>query len=529
MKKILLMIAAAASLTAAAETVAGVDYEDGIFLLNEGAYGHVHGFIYFRSSDGTMVYRAPEVENGNSTQLGVTTQFGTVYGGKLYACAKQAAYSDEAYGARVTVLDAKTLKVVKELKDLPGGVDGRAIMLTEDAAYISTSGGILVYDPELTECKATIGSEEYGTMIYAGGKVFACEFMGGIDIINPADNTIESTIEGEFSNIVMSHDGNIWASVKSANTLMKVNPYTLESEEVAVDAGVAINQWSWCTDGFVASCNENKLYWRSVDGWENQGIYCYDIDSGTQTKVIDLAGDGYTFYDGGVGVHPVSDNICSMMNQTSWGAKSVYREWTKDGEQLADEELPASIEVNGETFSTENPFPAQVFFADKYAPEFDVTALGSVAAGETVTYRLTDIVSDADNQDAAIEVKAESTGSIKANIAEGYLYVEGTSEGEGSLTLVANSNGRKAQTTIQYQTTGVTDVETLPMEVNVQNGVIEVRSASAGMVQVCDAQGRIVAAAQVDAYRTHRVAEGLTAGVYVVRCNRHNVKVIVNY
>ena len=83
MKKILLMIAAAASLAAAAETVAGVDYEDGIFLLNEGAYGHVHGFIYFRSSDGTMVYRAPEVENGNSTQLGVTTQFGTVYGGKL--------------------------------------------------------------------------------------------------------------------------------------------------------------------------------------------------------------------------------------------------------------------------------------------------------------------------------------------------------------------------------------------------------------------------------------------------------------
>ena len=50
MKKILLMIAAAASLTAAAETVAGVDYEDGIFLLNEGAYGHVHGFIYFRST-----------------------------------------------------------------------------------------------------------------------------------------------------------------------------------------------------------------------------------------------------------------------------------------------------------------------------------------------------------------------------------------------------------------------------------------------------------------------------------------------
>ena len=513
MKKILLMIAAAASLTAAAETVAGVDYEDGIFLLNEGAYGHVHGFIYFRSSDGTMVYRAPEVENGNSTQLGVTTQFGTVYGGKLYACAKQAAYNDEAYGARVTVLDAKTLKVVKELKDLPGGVDGRAIMLTEDAAYISTSGGILVYDPELTECKATIGSEEYGTMIYAGGKVFACEFMGGIDIINPADNTIESTIEGEFSNIVMSHDGNIWASVKSANTLMKVNPYTLESEEVAVDAGVAINQWTWCTDGFVASCNENKLYWRSVDGWENQGIYCYDIDSGTQTKVIDLAGDGYTFYDGGVGVHPVSDNICSMMNQTSYGAKSVYREWTKGGEQLADEELPASIEVNGETFSTANPFPAQVVFSDRYAPEFDVTSLGSVAPGTTAKYRLTDIVSDADNQDAAIVVTAETTGSIKANIAEGYLYVEGTSEGEGSLTLVANSNGRKASTTIQYNATSLSDVAAAALEVTASAQGISVCSPVAGEVSVIDAQGRLVATATVEAGITTCVADKVAAGV----------------
>ena len=527
MKKFLLMIAAAASLTAAAETVAGVDYEDGIFLLNEGAYGYVHGFIYFRSSDGTMVYRAPEVENGNSTQLGVTTQFGTVYGGKLYACAKQAAYNDEAYGARVTVLDAKTLKVVKELKNLPGGVDGRAIMLTEDAAYISTSGGILVYDPELTECKATIGSEEYGTMIYAGGKVFACEFKGGIDIINPADNTIESTIEGEFSNIVMSHDGNIWASVKGANTLMKVNPYTLESEEVAVDAGVAINQWAWCTDGFVASCNENKLYWRSVDGWENQGIYCYDIDSGTQTKVIDLAGDGYTFYDGGVGVHPVSDNICSMMNQTSYGAKSVYREWTKGGEQLADEELPASIEVNGETFSTANPFPAQVVFSDRYAPEFDVTSLGSVAPGTTAKYRLTDIVSDADNQDAAIVVTAETTGSIKANIAEGYLYVEGTSEGEGSLTLVANSNGRKASTTIQYNATSLSDVAAAALEVTASAQGISVCSPVAGEVSVIDAQGRLVATATVEAGITTCVADKVAAGVYVVRQGANSAKVIV--
>ena len=277
----------------------------------------------------------------------------------------------------------------------------------------------------------------------------------------------------------------------------------------------------------MASCNENKLYWRSVDGWENQGIYCYDIDSGTQTKVIDLAGDGYTFYDGGVGVHPVSDNICSMMNQTSYGAKSVYREWTKGGEQLADEELPASIEVNGETFSTANPFPAQVVFSDRYAPEFDVTSLGSVAAGETAKYRIIDIVSDADNQDAAIVVTAETTGSIKANIAEGYLYVEGTSEGEGSLTLVANSNGRKASTTIQYNATSLSDVAAAALEVTASAQGISVCSPVAGEVSVIDAQGRLVATASVEAGITTCVADQVAAGVYVVRQGANSAKVIV--
>ena len=527
MKKFLLMITAAACLTASAETVANVDYEDGIFLLNEGWYGHVHGYMYFRASDGTMVYRAPEVENGNGTQLGVTAQFGTVYGGKVYVCSKQNAYSSEEYGSRISVLNAATLKIEKELKTLPGGVDPRAIMLTDDAAYVSTSGGVLVYDKDLTECKATIGDSEYSTMVYAGGKVFVCEFRGNLAIIDPATNAIESTIEGTFGGLVMSHDGNIWASVVDANKLLKVNPYTLASEEVAVEAGVAINKYSWCTDGFSASTLENKLYWKSVDGWENQGIYCYDIDKDELTKIIDMAGDSYTFYDGGVGVHPASGNICSMMNQTSWGKNSAYREWNKAGELLTDEELPTSVDVNGETFTTEYPFPAQVFFSDKYAPEFDVTALGSVAPGTTAKYRLTDIVSDADNQDAAIVVTAETTGSIKANIAEGYLYVEGTSEGEGSLTLVANSNGRKASTTIQYNATSLSDVAAASLEVTASAQGISVCSPVAGEVSVIDAQGRLVAKATVEAGITICVASQVAAGVYVVRQGANSAKVIV--
>ena len=507
MKKFLLMISAAACLTASAETVANVDYEDGIFLLNEGWYGHVHGYMYFRASDGTMVYRAPEVGNGNGTQLGVTAQFGTVYGGKVYVCSKQNAYSSEGYGARISVLNAATLKIEKELKTLPGGV--------------------LVYDKDLTECKATIGDSEYSTMVYAGGKVFVCEYKGNLAIIDPATNTIESTIEGTFGGLVMSHDGNIWVSVVDANKLLKVNPYTLASEEVAVEAGVAINTFSWCTDGFLASTLENKLYWRSVDGWENQGIYCYDIDNDELTKIIDMAGDSYTFYDGGVGVHPASGNICSMMNQTSWGKNSAYREWNKVGELLTDEELPTSIDVNGETFITEYPFPAQVFFSDKYAPEFDGTALGSVAPGTTAKYRLTDIVSDADNQDAAIVVTAETSGSITANIAEGYLYVEGISEGEGFLTLVANSNGRKASTTIQYNATSLSDVAAASLEVTASAQGISVCSPVTGEVSVIDAQGRLVATASVEAGITTCVASQVAAGVYVVRQGANSAKVIV--
>ena len=142
-----------------------------------------------------------------------------------------------------------------------------------------------------------------------------------------------------------------------------------------------------------------------------------------------------------------------------------------------------------------------------------MTALGSVAAGETAKYRIIDIVSDADNQDAAIDLKAETTGVIEASVAEGYLYVKGTGEGDGTLTLIANSNGRKAQTTVQYSATGVADVEALPLEVKLNNGGIEVTATDAGVVVVCDAQGRVVATAQAEAYHTVQAAEGLTAGV----------------
>ena len=166
-------------------------------------------------------------------------------------------------------------------------------------------------------------------------------------------------------------------------------------------------------------------------------------------------------------------------------------------------------------------------FSDRYAPEFDVTSLGSVAPGTTAKYRLTDIVSDADNQDAAIVVTAETTGSIKANIAEGYLYVEGTSEGEGSLTLVANSNGRKASTTIQYNATSLSDVAAAALEVTASAQGISVCSPVAGEVSVIDAQGRLVATATVEAGITTCVADQVAAGVYVVRQGANSAKVIV--
>ena len=70
-------------LRAASQANEQVDYTKGTFIVNEDWYGHQNSTVNFLSDDGKWTLRAFQKENP-AHELGCTSQFGTIYGGKFY-------------------------------------------------------------------------------------------------------------------------------------------------------------------------------------------------------------------------------------------------------------------------------------------------------------------------------------------------------------------------------------------------------------------------------------------------------------
>ena len=506
--------------------VEGIDYTDGVFVLNEGS----KGFINFRDTNGTIHYRVIEAENDNAVELGVTGQYATIWGDKVYVCSKQSGNGTKTSG-RLMVFDAKTLKLQKNLATLANGGDPRAVLPTKKYVYVSTSDGIEVYDPELAESKATLCSgNEVGMMLEVGGKVFAVNYGGNIVVIDPETLTIEHTIEGTYYAMLMANDGNIWAST-TGKSIVKINPYTYATESKAVDYAVPNAGGAWTADSFFASAKENKIYWKEDAGWSSpMKVYCYDIDSETTSTVIDNTGDKYEFYSAGMRMSPLDGNIYAAMEEAGWKPGCAMRVYSAEGEMLSDQEMYKSVVIGGEELSLTYPFPALVFFPDKYAPEIHADKIAaSVVSTTSAEYALTDIVTDADNVDALIQVSATTTGSISAKVEGGKLIVTGGDEGQGSLTITANSNGKEVSETINFTTTGIDGVTTVAQaKVLARDGMLLVSTSLPAVVDVYSIDSRLVMSQRVEAGNTAIDASQLAAGVYVVRVGGYTAKVVVD-
>ena len=87
MKKILLSIVSLLTIqTAFAQTK---EYTEGFFIVNEDWFGHSNGSINFVNKDNTVDYNIYKTTNPTE-ELGVTTQYGTIYGDNFYLLSKQA-------------------------------------------------------------------------------------------------------------------------------------------------------------------------------------------------------------------------------------------------------------------------------------------------------------------------------------------------------------------------------------------------------------------------------------------------------
>lgn len=505
---------------------APVDYTQGLFLVNEDWYGWDNGTVNFLTSDGRWVYRAFRRENPGET-LGVTTQYGAIYGGRFFFVSKQASSTaDASTGGRLVVADALTLKKVAAFDEIGG--DGRAFVgVDEHTAYIGTSSGITRFDLEsmsLGEEIAGTASEgglyagQIGAMVRAGGYVFAAKQSVGVLVIDAATHTLHATIDlPTISTLTLGRDGGVWAA--DATSLVRIDVATLETRSRLLpdDCRVSSTWGAWNAGSLCAAYRNNFLYFANEKGNQiaRYHIPTDELDADFFTLPDQDKAYVQQFQGAGLRVDPRNDRL--IVTATQSGYLSHYmNNWVHVVDGLSGE-LLGTIELEPYYW-----FPALPVFPDNEAPVIALPDRLSIGR-EPVKISLLEAVTDADNLSASIvsAVEVEDSSVATARISGYALTVNGVNVGDTRLTLTVNSNGKKATRTVDVQVTeasGIdeamcTAVEAWPNPVHDRLTIVAVDGSVFGLV---DLRGIPVCRGVVSGGKAAVDLSSIAPGIYVL-------------
>lgn len=442
---------------------ATVDYTKGVFMVNEDWYGHNNSTTNYLTRDGKFVYN-------NTTEIGATACFGAAWGNRYYIIAKQAKDGGaKVEGGRITICDANTMRIIKQIKDINGNEDGRSFCgVDEHKAYVSTSRGIYTLNlDEMTVGAAVKNADggdaelgECGNMVRLGDYVYATEYGKSLRIIDCNTDRIVATISSaKVYSITMSKDGQLWVSTDKG--ISRVNTETNKLETISLPEGINVpanSNDAWCPDGLCASMQNNVIYWTSVT-WNILKVFKYDINNNEFAKVVDLTSDAnkWMMYSASnLRVDPVTDNLYVSLFKDYGSQDYAVRIYDNNGTQLNEYELTQK------NFW----FPGMFLFPDVEDPIAGKIDAVTVEENQEVKVDLANVCSDADNFQAAIiktvkDVDKENIAT--ATVKDGKLVVKGVKEGSTLATLNFCSNGISTKTTVRFfvtKATGITDTQT---------------------------------------------------------------------
>lgn len=467
-----------------------VDYSKGTFIVNEDWYGHQNSTLNFLTDDGEWIYRVIQKENPG-VEIGATAQYGAIYGDKFFVMAKQPKDPGASItGGRITVCDAKTMKVLKQIENIAVDdkgssiADGRGFLgVDEHKAYVGSSNGIYVLDLDSLKITGSVSGAgndsddpyqqlyggQIGNMVRVNDRVFAVHQKNGLLIINPATDEVEKTVEAPegwgFGSVVLSKDGNLWLSLAASSgsgqadtRIVKLNPATLEQTIIECPEGIfgPANTWyAWTPDCFCASKQNNVLYWNGGNSswFSGKTIYKYDIDSNTFSTFIDYNDDpdGWQIYGCSFRVNPVTDEAIVSLYKGYGDPTYVVRKYNNEGKQTAEYSMISNYW-----------FPSLPVFPDNEAPDVADISPVSITTEDSTTVSLKDVATDADNMDAAIvkTVKKVSDEKVlKAEMADGDLVITPLKAGKADITIQINSNGKLAETVVSVEISEATDID----------------------------------------------------------------------
>lgn len=467
-----------------------VDYSKGTFIVNEDWYGHQNSTLNFLTDDGEWIYRVIQKENPG-VEIGATAQYGAIYGDKFFVMAKQPKDPGASItGGRITVCDAKTMKVLKQIENIAVDdkgssiADGRGFLgVDEHKAYVGSSNGIYVLDLDSLKIMGSVSGAgndsddpyqqlyggQIGNMVRVNDRVFAVHQKNGLLIINPATDEVEKTVEAPegwgFGSVVLSKDGNLWLSLAASSgsgqadtRIVKLNPATLEQTIIECPEGIfgPANTWyAWTPDCFCASKQNNVLYWNGGNSswFSGKTIYKYDIDSNTFSTFFDYNDDpdGWQIYGCSFRVNPVTDEAIVSLYKGYGDPTYVVRKYNNEGKQTAEYSMISNYW-----------FPSLPVFPDNEAPDVADISPVSITTEDSTTVSLKDVATDADNMDAAIvkTVKKVSDEKVlKAEMADGDLVITPLKAGKADITIQINSNGKLAETVVSVEISEATDID----------------------------------------------------------------------
>lgn len=442
---------------------ATVDYTKGVFMVNEDWFGHNNSTTNYLTRDGKFVYN-------NTTEIGATACFGAAWGNRYYIIAKQAKDGGaKVEGGRITICDANTMRIIKQIKDINGNEDGRSFCgVDEHKAYVSTSRGIYTLNlDELTVGAAVKNADGgdanlglCGNMVRLGDYVYATEYGKSLRIIDCNTDRIVATISSaKVYSITMSKDGQLWVSTDKG--ISRVNTESRQLETISLPEGINVpanSYGAWCPDGLCASMQNNVIYWTSVT-WNILKVFKYDINNNEFAKVVDLTNDAdkWKMYSASnLRVDPVTDNLYVSLFK-DWGSQDyAVRIYDNKGTQLNEYKLTQK------NFW----FPGMFVFPDVEDPIAGKIDAVTVEENQEVKVDLAKVCSDADNFQAAIiktvkDVDKENIAT--ATVKDGKLVVKGVKEGSTLATLNFCSNGISTKTTVRFfvtKATGITGTQT---------------------------------------------------------------------
>jgi hypothetical protein len=572
------------------------DYTNGAYVLNEDWYGHNNSTLNFwNPTTSTIDYLIMQMANNYEYSLGCTAQYGQLYGDYIVITSKQDRDPGEpadVQSGRITILNKKTLKPIgDEIHPLisvnengKSDADGRGVcFVNNEKFYVGTSNGIYVFkwndkgkvftwDSEAiidgTGNNLITGDEisnadglgplyknQIGMMLRTQNYVFAIKQDLGVFVIDPETDEVVDIIEGCFSTMAQSKDGNIWVGVNyqeegyesnlqypygwngnawNGSQLMCIDQYTLETRYVDLEVGGVPQSWyAWTAGTLTASNTENALYFVYTDpsagqiNWfRNCNFYRYDIDKNECEEIYNSETDGLYFYGGAIQCNPKDGNIYAALYI---GENIATQDW-----------VYAIINNKGEMQQYQTPikrywYPAMFIFPDNEAPVVEHLSDVAIADENPIEITLADKVKDADSNNASIIKsinKVADESIVKAEIVKGNLLLTPLKKGTTSVELAFNSNGKVTTKTINVSTYSNNIETTINHETINKINVITVRGnvmitgiSDAQPIEIYNAQGMLIKRAIIN---NGDIISDLTRGtLYIIRISNQSFKIIL--